>query len=116
MIIPPTYFKVMESLQLRQVWLRAEQALMTSDRIVFCGYSLSDADMHVKYLLKRAEVNRPQPPDVYVVNNHDKKKVAEKKDEERRYLRLFNKPSRVHYTNLSYQEFATGGMSALATL
>jgi hypothetical protein len=79
MIIPPTYFKVMESLHLRQVWWRAEQALITADRIVFCGYSLPDADMHVKYLMKRAEVNRPQPPDVYVVNNHHKKKAAEKK-------------------------------------
>ena len=82
---------------------------------MFCGYSLPDADMHVKYLLKRAEVNSPRPPDVYIVNNHDKKRAAEKKDEERRYLRLFNDPSRVRYTTLSFQEFATGGIATLFT-
>ncbi len=113
MIIPPTYFKMMESLQLRQIWWRAEQALMAADRIVFCGYSLPDADMHVKYLLKRAEVNRPTPPTVFVVNNHPKKKAAEKKEEEQRYLRLFNEPSSVHYTTLSFEAFAKSGMASL---
>jgi hypothetical protein len=28
---------------------------MSADRIVFCGYALPDADMHVKCLLKRSE-------------------------------------------------------------
>jgi NAD-dependent SIR2 family protein deacetylase len=115
MIIPPTYFKVMESLQLRQVWWRAEEALMAADRIVFCGYSLPDADMHVKYLLKRSEVNRSAPPTVFVVNNHPKKQAAEKKEEEKRHLRLFNDPRRMHYTTLSFEDFARSGMASLGT-
>jgi NAD-dependent SIR2 family protein deacetylase len=113
MIIPPTYYKVMESLHLRQIWWHAEQALIAADRIIFCGYSLPDADMHVKYLLKRAEVNRAKPAQIFIVNNCAKKKRGEKNDEERRYLRLFNNPRCVMYTSLTFQDFAERGFEAL---
>ena len=69
----------------------------------------------VKYLLKRSEVNRLAPPTVFVVNNHPKKKAAEKREEEKRYLRLFNDPRRMHYTTLSFEDFARRGMASLGT-
>ena len=69
-IIPPTYFKALSNLYLRQIWHAAEQALLGCRRIVFCGYSFPDADVHVRYLLKRVEVNGARTPDVFVVNEH----------------------------------------------
>jgi hypothetical protein len=103
----------MANFHLRAVWRQAEVAFTQASRIVFCGYSLPDADMHVKYMLKRAEVNRGTTSDVYVVNHHTGKDAQQGDEEASRYRRLFNDPKRVRYTRLSFPEFATGGMSAL---
>jgi hypothetical protein len=115
LIIPPTYFKAMANFHLRAIWRQAEAALTATSRIVFCGYSLPDADMHVKYLLKRAEVNGGRTPDVYVVNHQTGKADAQADDETSRYRRLFNDPRCVHDTRMSFEEFARGGMRTLET-
>jgi hypothetical protein len=41
-IIPPTYFKALSNLYLREIWHAAERELSECDRIVFCGYSFPD--------------------------------------------------------------------------
>jgi hypothetical protein len=106
-IIPPTFFKVMSNFYLQQLWKRAEDELKKARRIVFCGYSFPDADMHIRYLLKRAEVNRTgQPPHVFIVNEHPKKRQSERKLECGRYKRLFRQKDRVHWTKLSFEQFA----------
>jgi len=110
-VIPPTFFKVMSDFHLEQVWHRAELALLEAERIFFCGYSLPDADMHIRYLLKKAEVNRGSTPDVFIISNHDKKEQAEKKTECARFKRLFRLPSKVVYTNLSFEQFVLLGPS-----
>jgi hypothetical protein len=112
-VIPPTFFKVMTNFHLQQVWRKAEDHLMAAKRLVFCGYSLPDADMHIKYLLKRVEVNRSTPVEVYIVNNHPDKEPSQQREEERRYRRLFRERNRVHYTTLSFADFAAGGLALL---
>lgn len=62
-IIPPTYFKNFSNIFLNCVWNNAEYFLREVNHIIFCGYSFPDADIHIKYLLKRVETNR----------NYDKK-------------------------------------------
>ena len=59
-IVPPTYFKEYSNHYLQQQWRLAERLLTEAKHIVFCGYSFPDADIHVKYLLKKAEINRSQ--------------------------------------------------------
>ena len=110
-VIPPTFFKVMSDFHLAQVWHRAELALLEAEKIFFCGYSLPDADMHIRYLLKKAEVNRGSTPDVFIVSNHDDKEQAEKKTECARFKRLFRLPSKVVYTSLSFEQFVLLGPS-----
>ena len=109
-IIPPTFFKVMSNFYLQQIWKRAEEELMKADRIVFCGYSFPDADMHVKYMMKRAEINREddRPLEVYVVNRPPKRRTAtHRKSEERsRYERFFKSKGLFHWTKLSFEQFA----------
>jgi len=108
-IIPPTYFKVLSNLYLRQIWDRADRELTKADRVVFCGYSFPDADMHLKYLLKRAEVNRPETepgPEVFVVNDHRRKRKAQRLAEKERYVRFFRDRERIHFVRLSFQRFA----------
>ena len=79
---------------------------MAADRIYFCGYSLPDADMHVRYLLKRAEVNRKSAPEVFVASNHVAKKDDDRMRERQRYLRQFRDASKVVFSKWSFEEFA----------
>lgn len=104
-IIPPTYFKALSNLYLRQIWHAAEQSLMKCNRLVFCGYSFPDADVHIRYLLKRVEVYRQETPEVFIINEHEGKDVKAREMEKERYLRFFRDKSRVHYTQLSFEKF-----------
>lgn len=114
-IVPPTYFKDMTNPILAQVWLSADKELQNTDRIVFCGYSFPDADIHIKYLLKRAELNRDTkyPLKVTIVNNHNNKKCSEKRDEKARYKRFFSDKTDVNYTDMSFEDFADNPNSIL---
>lgn len=114
-IIPPTYFKALSNLHLRTIWDAAERVLSNCNRIVFCGYSFPDADIHVRYLLKRVELNRkgPAPLEVFIVNEHPGKTSAARDSESDRYQRFFRNKSQVHWTALSFEEFA--GNPALIT-
>ena len=106
-VIPPTFFKVMSDFHLQQIWHQAERRLRAADCIYFCGYSLPDADMHVRYLLKRAEVNRTTAPQVFVVSNHAGKKDDDRRRERQRYLRQFRDASKVVFTKWSFEDFAS---------
>lgn len=105
-VIPPTFFKVMANLALRQIWNVAEQACMTAKRLVFCGYSFPDADVHVRYLLKRSELNGQRTPEVFIVNHHDGKSAETSESEANRYARFFVNKANIHYTDISFEEFA----------
>lgn len=104
-LIPPTFFKVMSNSQLVRIWDLSERALTSADTIIFCGYSLPDADMHIKYLLKRGCLNRSKSlPKIVVNNNHPGKTTSMKDDEKYRYQRLF--ASKVEYTDFSFSDFS----------
>lgn len=73
-VVPPTFFKVMSNFYLQQIWKKAEDNLREAHHLIFCGYSFPDADLHFKYLLKRAEINQPEHSskqlEVFIVNEH----------------------------------------------
>lgn len=108
-IIPPTFFKVMSNHFLQQIWRDAEKVLMATKRIVFCGYSFPDADVHIKYLLKRVEVNRGTTPDVFIFNSHRGKSDEIKQQEKERYERFFSDKQRVCYLDKSFEDFCRDG-------
>ncbi len=95
---------------LQQIWRQAEISLINCQKIVFCGYSFPDADIHIKYLLKRMEVNRGVTPDIFVVNDHAKKTKAERAQEEIRYKRFFKNKGRVQYLKQSFEDFCVNGL------
>jgi NAD-dependent SIR2 family protein deacetylase len=109
-IIPPTFFKVMSNHFLQQIWRETENALMVANRIVFCGYSFPDADIHIKYLLKRAEVNRGTTPDIYIFNNHKGKKDDDRNQEKIRYEKFFSDKGKVKYLDKSFEDFCQQGI------
>lgn len=109
-VIPPTFFKVMSNFCLQQIWKKAEEVLREADHLIFCGYSFPDADLHFKYLLKRAEINRPdfspKRLEVFIVNEHTGKRADAREAERDRYLRFFRNKGLVHWTKLSFADFA----------
>ena len=114
-IIPPSYYKDMSSMYLAIVWNNAFRALRTADQIVFCGYSFPDADMHIKYLVKRAQLNRDretQPLRVLLVNNHPGKTPGTVDAENRRFSRFLGRAD-VEDTGLSFEQFASDPASVL---
>ena len=111
-IIPPTFFKVMSNYFLRQIWRKAEEALSKANRIIFCGYSFPDADIHIKYLLKRVEVNRGATPEIYVFNNYNGKNAETKDQEKKRYERFFSTKQKVKYLEKSFEDFCNSGLTS----
>lgn len=87
LIIPPSPVKAPPSPFLSALWKKAEWELTQAQEIVFIGYSLSDADANIRYLLFRGFFNTR--PRVTVVLNAQDEAVAG------RYRRLF--PSGVRF-------------------
>lgn len=109
-IIPPTFYKEMENPFIQKIFLKADKVLRSAERIFICGYSFPDADLHIKYLLKRAEQFREETPEIYVINNHPNKTEQQKDDEKQRIIRFFKNKDKIHYTKLSFEEFAKKGV------
>ncbi len=105
-IVPPTYFKDMTNIFLSQVWALAEQSLRKCNHVIFCGYSFPDADLHLKYLLKRIQTGRKGNSVLKysVINNFMGKEENTRKEENNRYRRFLGRD--VDYTDLSFEEFA----------
>ncbi len=73
LIVPPTFYKDLNNVFLSSIWNRTDVALRKVNHIIFCGYSFPDADIHIKYLLKRAQTNRDFPLKTTVINQHEHK-------------------------------------------
>lgn len=109
-IIPPTFYKDMRNPFIQEVFLKADKVLRNAERIFICGYSFPDADLHVKYLLKRAEQYRGEPQEIYVINEHPDKEDRQGEEEKQRIDRFFKNKEKIHYMNLSFEEFAEDGV------
>jgi len=113
-LVPPTYFKEMSNPYLVAVWEKTERVLRQCEQIVFCGYSLPDADIHIKYLLKRGQLNRAVPcPTIKVLNWYPGKDLRVSEDEKIRYHRLFGADS-VDFEEISFQTFSEHPEACLA--
>lgn len=108
-IVPPTYYKDMSNIYLSNIWNNAERVLREAEHVIFSGYSLPSADMHIKYLLKRAELNRDAGNEfkATIINYYPDKIEGAIKKEYNRYHRLFKNCSNVNYIeDMSFQQFA----------
>lgn len=109
-IIPPTFYKEMTNPFIQDIFLKADRVLRNVERIFICGYSFPDADLHIKYLLKRAEQFREKTPEIYVINNHEDKTGEQKDEEKKRISRFFKNKDKIHYTKLSFEDFTEIGL------
>lgn len=114
-IIPPTYFKNLSNVFLSNVWNYSEKALRNSDILIFCGYSFSEADIHIKYMMKRVQTSRKKDPlKIMVFNNHEKKQESALRKEMDRYKRFLGED--VIFTNKSFQDFSKNPMKYITLL
>ena len=110
-ILPPTFYKEMTNPFIQQIFLKADSLLRYTDKIFICGYSFADADMHIKYLLKRAEIFRCSTPQIHVINYHDGKEKKQIEEEKQRFLRFFRDKDKVFYhEQISFEQFAESGI------
>jgi len=109
-IIPPTFYKEMANPFIQKIFLKADKVLRSAERIFICGYSFPDADLHIKYLLKRAEQFKGETPEIYVINNHPSKIAQQQNEEKQRIIRFFKNKEKIHYTKLSFEKFAERGV------
>jgi hypothetical protein len=114
LIVPPSFYKDLSNVFLSAIWNRTDVALRKVNHIIFCGYSFPDADIHIKYLLKRAQTNRDTPLKVTVVNNHPGKGETDAQHERNRYMRFLG--NAVKYTDLSFEDFAADPLPLLRAL
>jgi NAD-dependent SIR2 family protein deacetylase len=96
-IIPPTFFKDMSNRYLEEIWYKTENALKQAENIYFFGYSFPDADIYIKYLLKRAEVNGKSDLKIFVINRSIGKELKE------RYKRFFK--GEIRFKRQTFQKF-----------
>lgn len=102
-IVPPTFFKDMSNSFLNIVWHKTEASLKDVGHLVFCGYSFPDADMHIKYLLKRIQTNRTDRLKITVINNYQGKKMEKVEEEKNRYMRFLG--TEIRFTNDTFEDF-----------
>lgn len=111
LIVPPTFYKDLNNVFLSSIWNHTDVTLRKVKHIIFCGYSFPDADIHIKYLLKRAQTNRDAPLRITVINNHPSKKPSDIEQEQDRYKRFLG--SNVNYTNKSFEDFVADPIPVL---
>ncbi len=73
LIMPPSFSKQLNNPILIQLFSEAAREIRSTKKIVFIGYSLSDADVHIKALLKKAILSDVE----LLVINHRPKETME---------------------------------------
>lgn len=111
LIVPPTFYKDLSNVFLSSIWNQTDVALRKVNHIIFCGYSFPDADIHIKYLLKRAQTNREEALQLTVINNHPGKELEATVQEKQRYQRFLG--SKVNYTQSSFEDFVSDPVAVM---
>lgn len=91
LLVSPTMFKVYDNRIIKEVWKEAEQVISHSDYIIFIGYSLSKADIHIRCMLTKAIASAENRPKILVVdykkdNNQEKSAKLNKTGDRYKHL------------------------------
>ena len=100
LIIPPTWQKNYDNPHLAAIWLKAEELLGDTERILFVGYSLPESDVSIRYLLKKSLFRCKYKPEIAVVTEKGKDESSE---EYKRYRRLFG---RISFESIGFEKLA----------
>jgi NAD-dependent SIR2 family protein deacetylase len=97
LIMPPSYLKSLNQPVLSQLFSEASREIRDAQKIVFVGYSLSDADVHIKALFRKQLRKNTE----IIVVNSKKAAILENK-----YKAI---ASKIRFINLTFEEFVEEG-------
>ncbi len=78
LIVPPSFFKELHNYFIRNILISLENHLKEVQHLVFIGYSFPEADIHLKYLFKKAQLLGGFKK-IIIINKQDKDKEKENK-------------------------------------
>ena len=93
-----SYRKALDYPMFQTSWRAAELLLRDARRWVFVGYSLPPADYEFKYLLKRVQLSRKEPPELVLVAGGERSAAEKTRDN---YQAFFGKTVKVHLDGLT---------------
>ncbi len=97
LLVTPTMLKVYDNPFLQQLWALAEKKISEANALVFIGYSLTEADYHIRSLLTKALANNKNGKiSIIVVTKHSETKT--------KYKQLFGK-DRVNFQPIGLEGF-----------
>jgi hypothetical protein len=94
-----------------------DRVTLTPLEVFACSRTLAifpDADIHIKYLLKRAQTNRDRQLRFTIMNQHKGKRPDDCQQKEYRYKRFLVR--NVNYTGLSFEDFVANPLAVARTL
>lgn len=91
LIVTPTMLKVYDNDYIHQLWKESEQKIADSDELVFIGYSLPEADYHLRSMIVRGLVKNENKPKLLIIDKNPEKphEVRWSQNVEKRYKLLF---------------------------
>lgn len=94
-IVPPTWFKQFDNAHLINMWNEIDHMVSNCKKLIFLGYSLPDADIYFKYMIKRALMKNKNKViiEVYTGNSNN---------EEKRYLSTFGN---ISFCNKHFEKY-----------
>lgn len=94
LIVTPTMLKVYDNTFLQQLWDLSEEKLSEANKLIFIGYSLTEADYHIRSLLTKALANNKNKDiQIIVVTKHPEGEKEKKSSRltKKKYAQLFGK-------------------------
>jgi len=109
LIVAPTMLKVYDNTFLQKLWALSENTISEANRLVFIGYSLPEADYHIRSLLVKALVKNNGNHRVLVIVKNPHQNDKEKREIEMvktKYEALFGK-ERIDFQPIGLEGFLT---------
>jgi hypothetical protein len=94
LLVTPTMYKVYDNLFIKKLWNLSESKISKSEKIVFIGYSLPEADYHIRSLLTKSLINKNCNEILVIEKKPDKNNADElrwQNNVKNRYESLFGK-------------------------
>lgn len=91
LIVTPTMLKVYDNDYIQNLWKESEKKIADSDQLVFIGYSLPEADYHLRSMIVRGLVKNEKRPKLLIIDKKPEKseEIQWSKNVENRYKLLF---------------------------
>lgn len=93
-IEPPSFFKKYKNIYLQNIWEKSFDVLSGANKIIFIGFSMNEADIWFKYLLKKCCFHKKK---LFVIINPGSEEIVKPK-----YERLLGKTI---YHQISFHDF-----------